>query len=74
MMEAWASQFARPQKLPIISKMVIDIFYANGMPITDSDIKVELIQNEQMMQSLVLGQNQTQNPVPTPLGYDDTAV
>lgn len=74
MMEAWASQFARPQKQPIISKMVTDIFYANGMPITDSDIKVELIQNEQMMQSLVLGQTQTQNPTPTPLGYDEAGV
>lgn len=52
MMEAWASEYARPQLLPIFEKMVLDIFFINNIPITDSEIEVNLLRNETLMQSL----------------------
>ena len=67
MMEAWASQFARPQKEPIIRKLVTDVFYSMGIPISEGEISVKLIRNESMMQSLLIGSNQPTIVVqPTP--------
>lgn len=52
MMEAWASEYARPQLLPIIEKLILDIFFLNNIPVTDTEIEVELLRNETLMQSL----------------------
>jgi len=41
MMEGWASDDARPQVRPEIKRLVVDIFFAFGMPITD-EIEVQL--------------------------------
>lgn len=52
MMEAWASEYARPQLLPVFEKMVTEIFFLNSIPVTDAEISVNLLRNETLMQSL----------------------
>lgn len=52
MMEAWASEYARPQMLPIVEKIITDIFFLNNIPVTDSEVEVTLLRNETLMQSL----------------------
>jgi hypothetical protein len=51
-MEAWASEYGRPQLLPTIEKMAYDYFFSHGFLVTEDDIEVVYLKNETMLSTL----------------------
>lgn len=64
LMEACASDFMRPQLLPVFDRLIKNIFFSHNMPVTDSDIEVSFLRNETMLQSLNALPKYPQYPIP----------
>ncbi len=63
LMEAWASEFSRPQLLPVYNKLIRNIFMSHGIPLGSNDVSITFKRNETMLTSLnAVTNNNTANP------------